>query len=390
MRRMLYLDGLRGWAALVVVFHHLELSFAPALQGPTDAVSPILGPFSFVADGPLAVAIFFILSGIVLAAATESTLRSRPQIGFTGLVVKRWLRLGLPIVVAGLAIFALFALVGDQTARIGALTGSGWISGLFPPKYQPQLIEVVREAVIGAFVGPQTPLHDPVLWTIRVEFIGSILVFCLCLFVRNGLVRMAACALSAAALIATPAWLPNFCALFALGVAMHELQRMELLHHPSETTTDSIWLDIAGLGMIVLGASIYPLLYLHAPSLMNRLGDLADPLGHMSQWTARSTLIVAGTMLAPSAQRFLAQPVSLFLGRISFGLYLLHIPLLWSIGAACYPMLDRHLGLMPAVALTSTLIVVCSALAAAIFHRLIEVPAIKLAAKAGSVRLLAD
>lgn len=387
MRRMLHLDGLRGWAALFVVFHHLELSFAPALQGPTDAISPILGPLSFLADGPLAVAIFFILSGIVLAAAVDSAQSGQQQIDFAGLVLKRWLRLGLPIIAAGLLVFMLFSLVGDQAARIGTLTGSGWIRDLFPPGYQPRLIEIIREAIIGAFVGPQTPIHDPVLWTIRVEFIGSILVFVLCLFIRSSLARMAACALSAAALIATPAWLPNFCALFALGVALHELSTMNRRGSPWIEETGRHLTDFLGIGMIVLGASIYPVLDLHAADLMNALGQFADPMGHMSQWTARSLLVVAGVMLSPTAQAFLSNALSLFLGRISFGLYLLHIPLLWSIGGLSYVRLSAILGHGAAAGVTSILVTLASCLAAIVFHHLIEVPAIRLAAKAGAWRV---
>src|SRR5262249_50829552 len=117
MRRLLHLDGLRGWAALFVIFHHLELAFLPAIKGPNDGVSPILGPLSFLTDGPLAVSIFFLLSGIVLAEAVEAALRrSGPaKVGLTGLVIKRWLRLGLPIIVTGLLILTLFVSVGNHT-----------------------------------------------------------------------------------------------------------------------------------------------------------------------------------------------------------------------------------------------------------------------------------
>ncbi|MDY0881463.1 acyltransferase family protein [Dongia soli] len=387
MRRLHYFDGLRGWAALVVVLHHLELTFAPELQGQKDAISPILGPFSFLADGPLAVAIFFILSGIVLSEGLKRTEVTNPVTGLTSLILKRWLRLSLPIIAAGILVLTLFALLGDRTVETGRLTGSGWIEDLFPPGYRPDLLEVLHEAILGAFIGPNTPLHDPVLWTIRVEFLGSILVFALCLFVRSGFARLAACALAGAALIATPAWLLNFCALFAISVAISDLRHLSTRDDQEEHYR--MLRDITGLGMIFLATCVYPVLDLHLPVFMQRLGEIADPAGHLSQWTARSLLIVGGLILSRSAQDFLSRPPSLFLGRISFGLYLLHVPLLWSVGGSAYIAMSRHWPHWAAAVVASLLVLIGSGLAAAIFHRLVERPAIRIAAKASNLRLYA-
>ncbi|WP_019915138.1 acyltransferase family protein [Paenibacillus sp. HW567] len=72
--KLLYLNGLRGVAALVVVFSHYTLSFFPALH--TGNTSDVYNSFElFVSGSPLnvfyngsfAVFIFFILSGFVLS-----------------------------------------------------------------------------------------------------------------------------------------------------------------------------------------------------------------------------------------------------------------------------------------------------------------------------------
>lgn len=383
MRRLLHLDGLRGWAALFVILHHLELGFFPAIKGSNDGISPVLGPFSFIVDGPLAVAIFFLLSGIVLAEAVQAALhRHGPQkIGLTGLVIKRWLRLGLPIVVTGLLMLALFVSVGNHTREASAISGSDWMQTLFPPGYHPAFLDVLREATIGAFVGPQTPVHDPVLWTIRVEFLGSILVFLLCLFIPEGFARLAACAISCALLIAIPAWLPNFCALFAIGVALHDIANRA--HRWLEVR--ALACDVLGLAAILTATMIYPVLNLLVPELMQRLGDFVDPFGHMSQWTARSILIVVGTLISPTAQTFLSLPASIFLGRISFGLYLLHLPIFFSIGIGSYLAIDRIWGHDPAAVMASLLVVLCSIFSAHAFHHVIERPSIRFASKASAL-----
>ncbi|HVJ42875.1 MAG TPA: acyltransferase [Dongiaceae bacterium] len=383
MRRLLHLDGLRGWAALFVILHHLELGFFPAIKGSNDGVSPILGPFSFLVDGPLAVAIFFLLSGIVLAEAVEAARRryGAQKIGLTSLVVKRWLRLGLPIIVTGLLILILFISIGNRTTEASAVAGSDWMHTLFPPGYHPHFLDVLRETTIGAFVGPQTPVHDPVLWTIRVEFMGSILVFLLCLFIPSGFARLAACAISGMLLIAVPAWLPNFCALFAVGVALHDLAA----HMQHRIDRHQLVCDVLGLAAILTATMLYPVLNLLVPDLMDRLGSLADPLGHMSQWTARSILIVAGTLISPTAQSFLSLPISLFLGRVSFGLYLLHLPVLFSLGIASYLAIEPVQGATLAAGVASLLVLSTSLAGALVFHHLIERPSIRLAGKAGAL-----
>lgn len=387
MRRLWHLDGLRGWAALFVILHHLELGFLPAIKGANDGVSPVLGPFSFIADGPLAVSIFFLLSGIVLAEAVEGALRraSPVKVGLPGLVVKRWLRLGLPIMVTGLLMLGLFVWVGNHTREASAVAGSDWMHTLFPPGYRPDFLGILRETTIGAFLGPQTPAHDPVLWTIRVEFLGSILVFLLCLFVPSGFARLAACAIAGGMLIAVPSWLPNFCALFAVGVALHDLSK----HFRPLIDRHQLLCDVLGLAAILTAAMLYPLLNLLVPHLMDELGQFFDPAGRMSQWTARSILVVAGTLISPTAQAFLSLPLSLFLGRVSFGLYLMHLPVLFSLGIGTYLMVEPVAGPGIAAGLTGLLVLSASVLMAVIFHHLVERPSIRLAGKAETLTAIA-
>jgi peptidoglycan/LPS O-acetylase OafA/YrhL len=381
MGRLRHLDGLRGWAALFVILHHLELAFFPDIKGANDAVSPVLGPLSFLVDGPLAVAIFFLLSGFVLTEAVQADGEhdGRAALGFPGLIVKRWLRLGLPLIAVGLLILCLFSLIGNHTREAGAVAQSDWMHNLFPAGYDPSLLIVLREAAIDAFIGPATPIHDPVLWTIRIEFLGSILVFALCLAVPASGTRLALSLLAAVLLIAIPAWLAHFCALFILGIMLRDLAART----DSWCVQRPLTCDVSGLAMVLTAALLYPVLNLLIPDRMSQLGDLIDPLGHLSQWTARALLIVIGTLLSPSLRAFLRQPVSLFLGRISFGLYLMHLPVLLSLGVGSYLAVRPLWGQGAAASLAGLLVIAASLLSALAFHHAIERPAMRLAAKAG-------
>ena len=98
--RFAYLDGLRGWAALLVVFHHgiIAIDFALYTGQPSESRGRgdlwLSGtPFvPLAASGNLAVCIFFALSGFVL---THAYINSRQY--WLSLVARRYLRLGLPM-----------------------------------------------------------------------------------------------------------------------------------------------------------------------------------------------------------------------------------------------------------------------------------------------------
>ncbi len=389
MQRIHYLDGLRGWAALFVLFHHLLLAFAPDGQESTLHASPLLAPLGFLTDGPLAVAIFFILSGIVLTAAvTHAQMRGR-DLGLGSLLLKRWLRLGIPIFAAALLVLALFTVGLDRSIAIGWASESSFMRSFFPPGYDPTLLLVLKESFMSAFLGP-TPPHDPVLWTIRIEFAGSVLVFLLALLLPAGRLRLAAALVIGVALALLPpdwpapmplGWIGNYCALFALGVALFELLRLDLQRSASRNTE---WRDALGFTLLALGLVLYPLFGLRVYDMAATPPVIGDhPILGGSQ--LRAALVVMGVLLSPTLQRFLSSATSDFLGRVSFGLYLLHMPLIWSVGGLAYFALSDLLGHWPAALLASAVVILLSLTMAALFHQWVEQPSMRFSARTAAV-----
>jgi len=114
MRKIQYLDGLRGLAALVVVFHHFILAFYPALFLGRNAATHLKdGTEAFISGsamnifygGNFMVAIFFVLSGFVLSH--KFFLKKDYEILTQG-AVKRYIRLVIPV---ALSIFIAFFLL---------------------------------------------------------------------------------------------------------------------------------------------------------------------------------------------------------------------------------------------------------------------------------------
>lgn len=167
--RLSELDGLRGWAALsVVVFHVFWESLGvrfPIFRNPFTAG---------LMNGTLAVCIFFVVSGAALSAPFfQSRDRKVVLLG----AIKRYPRLTLPILVATLATVSAgyFGLLhGSEAASL--LDRADWL-GLNNPA-QLSFSSLVRFAFFDVYVGPSAK-HNilPFLWTMPIEMLGSVVLF---------------------------------------------------------------------------------------------------------------------------------------------------------------------------------------------------------------------
>lgn len=111
-----YLDGLRGVAALFVVFHHYAYTFtATSLQGwhsgPEGSHNWFfqLPLIRVVHSGRFMVAIFFVISGYVLSYRSLKLAREGKPIelldSLASSVFRRWLRLHLPVIASTFVAF---------------------------------------------------------------------------------------------------------------------------------------------------------------------------------------------------------------------------------------------------------------------------------------------
>ena len=139
--RMVQLDGLRGIAAFMVVFYHMDIVYA------------IGGPFS---RGYLFVDLFFLLSGFVLAVSTEKKLKA--GIGAIEFTWVRYKRL-LPLVAVGAGVAVVRAVV---IGMADPLTLALWL--------------VLDLAMIPSFagMGPFYRYNGP-QWTLFYELVANFL-----------------------------------------------------------------------------------------------------------------------------------------------------------------------------------------------------------------------
>jgi peptidoglycan/LPS O-acetylase OafA/YrhL len=315
-----HLDGLRGVAALVVVFEHMsallpvaDWRFGPGLGW--EAVAALVS-FPFRA-GNFAVYIFFVMSGIVVAKAA----RGKP---WPLSLVARYCRLTLPMLAASLLAWALLSLYPDEMPRISLFKANYWTTNL----YQfgaPTLWQAVSEAMFGAYATLPKPLVNPVLWSMRIELWGSLGIFTFYRFTRAAW-RPYVLAGIAVLLSVSGAWAYLS---FAIGIALSELADRDQIKAN----------DTAGLAMMAGGIIIAAMAPLSAFRYYSRLA--APIVGFevdlkILVCTIGATLLVGGVILSEKSQSFLTSRVPQFLGMVSYSLYLTHMPILYTIFAAWY------------------------------------------------------
>ena len=119
--RFAALDGLRGIAAIVVVFHHFLCAFLPQfVPGLTDHTSWLVDtPLGLLVNGHFSVYIFFVLSGFVVARAAVKS--SDP---FYVNIPLRYLRLALPATASVIMAWGLLTLIPNAATHLNEVLPS--------------------------------------------------------------------------------------------------------------------------------------------------------------------------------------------------------------------------------------------------------------------------
>jgi len=338
MRSFVSIQDLRGVAALGVLAFH-----AAAYAAGYGAGSAAMQRFQI---GEAGVDVFFVISGFVLTLATERPLS--PLAFLRG----RLLRVGVPywVVTAGLA--------GAALVLPAAFRGTGWSGGdlALSLAFVPS---IVRDG--GLF-----PLLEPG-WTLSLEALFYLLLaFCLALAPRARAFAMIAglSALVAVGLAAGPAtgplWFFTQPVLleFAAGVLLAHLRGLPLLAS-ARSGLALLALALAGFG---IGSLLAPGAFTPARTVL---------------YGPPSLCLVAGCVALEQAGRFPRLGIAEWLGRISYSLYLVHVPVL----ALVARLAGARLADIGGDALLLAVLMLAALPAAAVFHRLVERPAQALAAR---------
>jgi peptidoglycan/LPS O-acetylase OafA/YrhL len=278
-----YLDGIRGWAALSVVFSHMRGIVAPHT---TFTV--------FLWDGQLAVYIFFVLSGYVLSAGYLHNGRTSILVE---LAIRRYPRLTIPVAASCLLAFVMMKMGWMHNAEAGALADSKWLASFYA--FPPSLSSVTKFSLWDVYFDPSTPSYNAVLWTMQYELAGSILLLAMLWIFRPRKARWGAYVFFVVTTSSSP-----FMS-FVLGAMLAEWP-------PIKTST----LAHGALATALVIAAFRP-------------GTISAP----PVLSIIATLIIGSIASSKTLGAVFENRLSLFLGRISFPLYLTHFVVICSLSS---------------------------------------------------------
>lgn len=320
----------------MVVIHHFLLAFLPALHTGNPAESHFnntatesviaSSPLSLLYNGNFAVCIFFVLSGYVLSKSFFSQMQARP---LYSLAVKRYPRLMMPIAVSSLLAFALMLHGYIIPWYKHCFTQSWWLCGLW--QTDAGWWHFIKTTLINVPLKGSAN-YNTVLWTMEYEFKGSLLLaaFCFCIY-RFPSRKIMLYALA-----------------FSLCCALREFYYLCFLAGiffcdplSSGITAGTRPLKLIAALLIAVFAS-YPAIefydfqrywfsFLRIPFLSRE--------EQMALWHAVAAIALLYLVLSSvRLQQLLSSKLLVYLGKISFSMYLLHVIL---IGAGCMHLLGK-------------------------------------------------
>ena len=377
--RILWIDGLRGVACLAIFAHHFGCCFSPVTQFGPDAeyASPLSvalaqSPLGVFLNGNFWVCVFCLIAGFVASFGSfsppERELSSLRR--SSGRLLNRYLRLTLPVFVISLAVLLLVKLHLFTNGAFFRRYGIYWASLSYVEDYYT-LPSLLRESFLKlCFVG--TDKFVMVLWSIRYLFYGYFVSLLLAQMSwgRNRRILWVYLFCSLCCLAGGESLALYAC--FPVGTALAWLSA-----HGQRPSRPLLALPLMLCGLILGG---FPT-YFH-PTNFYRFLDWGDA----APWTWHvlgASLLCTGFFLSPALQKLLSRPPFQWLGKLSFSLYLVHVPVLLSVGTGCAVLLSdwgiQSYGLMSALSASVTLAAVL--LVSALFWRFVEQPCTRLSRK---------
>lgn len=292
--RLDFLDGIRGWASIMVLLFHLIVNILSNIN--TAYQTKYL---KFITDGHLAVFIFFVLSGFALSI---SFIERPHRITFPYVIIARYFRLLIPIFLSSFIAYLLLKENLIFSVQAGELVNSKkWLGAAYD--FQASLIHLLKFCFFDAFFQYESSTsYNKVLWTMSIEYTGSLLIY-----LSIGIFRQQDSKIHLLPLIGTFIYLfrkdPSI-SCFLLGYFLAEVYFIYV--HDKKIK----YLNLLSIFLFI--ASIL-------------LSTFYKGMESDQYVTLLAFMLVSSVTFSPLLQNLFTCRLSRFLGRISFPLYLMHM-----------------------------------------------------------------
>ena len=313
-----HLNGLKGLACILVMTgHYLGLyryaeSFVPSIHL-LDIIED--SPFSFLISEEYWLYLFFVVSGYLVSKSSVKNLGE-----LISKAVNRFLRLAVPILFSCFIIYLIYLIVGFHAAETGSLFLCEWYQGYYTGDF------TIRDVLLSPFqvlFKGQFKFNAP-YWVLHRMFISSMLIYVLKYLLSKEVIskyKSLVFSILAIVMIASVRFSPIITACLS-GMLVSYYEESEI----RSTSCFAIW-------FLFLMMSVY---------------FMPDVL--------RATVFFAALIVfvpkAGALNAFFSSKPLQFLGKISWGIYSFHWPIICSVGALLIVGLSAHTSLTRAYALS--------------------------------------
>lgn len=332
-----WVTGLKGACAVSVVLLHMLASFyADAVMGSTT-ISRLktfnfisLTPINIIFNGSFAVYIFWMLAAFLIS---NSWFSQHDIKDMQRKIFNKYFRNILPICICSIIAFAVIKLGGYFYEEAGTIIGNSFFTN--ERDFNSLSINsLLADLIWNDFFTGRVSIIPP-LWTLHIDFKGSLLAVLLLIWISDKKRRKVIYGIMLFIILTLDSLMVYAC--FLIGIMLAEYKNnIELKNKKSN--------DFLGIICLLAGAflggyppscipseGIYYYIYIGFVDKWNTI--LCSNMGANALYIFAATLILFGIMNSPKCQGLYKNKLFCYLGKKSLSIYLIHIPVLFSLNA---------------------------------------------------------
>lgn len=363
-QRIQWIDGIKGIACVMIFVHHFMLAFYPSTYFGNETVSHSFwdiylsqSPYGVIINGNFYVCIFCILSGLLISLQVWNRQGDLQKISES--MLKRYFRLAFPVAGVSFVVYVMLKLSVFSNLEVAKITGSTWLSSFYHEKY------TIKDVFVHSFVKTWTESDgsfSTAFWMLTYIFYGSFLAYILAII---GYEKNKKIILLFMGVVAWYLWGNSLLACFGIGTIIGYYSKNCNRKRNS----------ICGIIFIIIGVFFggYPshIIPINVYKLFYNMPGQMDP-SHFYH-VIGAAMVIVGIYECKEIAGFLENKLFLFLGKISFSLYLIHIPILFSVGTDAFLIFNRcfenyHVNVLLTFMLTFVILIILSL----VFHVIVE------------------
>lgn len=372
-----YLDSIRGIACLIVVFSHISLVFFPQLHSfssessiPKSSILDFIhnSPFGFIYSGSAAVYCFFVLSGYVLS---RSMLKKQSSLkNLVGSIIKRYPRLAIPSTVSCIVAFLFYSI---DVNKSNISEWAFWIGNL-----DISLSSAIYNGAISPYIYGNSA-YNWVLWTMQIEFIGSVFIYIYCFTLQKTSKQFIL--IMTVILLSVYIFSYGFDKYLFFGYFSFLLGMLLFVFDIKTPKLISYVLFIIGLYLsgVHYNSDSYKFLYESNLTPYIRMDNIYQILNFIG-----GSLVVSSIISGRLFNIVLNKKSLVWLGKLSFSIYLVHLPVTYLFGFSSFNLFYDSIGFFPSAILSSAIILIVTILLSIPFVKYVDSISIKVSSFIGN------